>query len=428
MVRKIGKPDTRSLSAVVELIYVAIDVYNWKNRMDCVTGHIKSDPKIPEHTRDLILKYKTHMVASGNTPARVIRKLWDLQSICRRWLPPGKELDCLTKDEVKEILAQLECTNLAEATKVSFKVTFRMFYTWAHGGITVPEEVSWFKVTMKHRRTKLPDELLTEDDVAKLINAEPYARQRAMLAILYESGCRIGEILSLMLKSISFDEYGAQLLVHGKTGYRRVRIIASVPYLVEWMNIHPHANDPDAPLWCKMRGSGQMMNYANVRTLFKRTARRAGVTKKVNPHNFRHSRATALAKHLTEAQMKEYLGWVQASEMAGVYVHLSGRDVDGALLQMYGMKTDSRKDETRLKPRVCQKCHETNGFAAKLCKRCGTELKENETIITEHISRQDADSLLDKMINDPQFKSMFIEKMKSVLTENNRRPEGICLA
>lgn len=66
----------------------------------------------------------------------------------------------------------------------------------------------------------------------------------------------------------------------------------------------------------------------------------------MNPHNFRHSRATYLANFLTEAQMKEYFGWQQDSKMAGVHVHLSGRDVDNALLRVYGIENKNEKKES----------------------------------------------------------------------------------
>ena len=59
-------------------------------------------------------------------------------------------------------------------------------------------------------------------------------------------------------------------------------------------------------------------------------AKRCGIKKRVNPHSFEHARASNLANVLTEAQMKEYLGWVGDSKMAATYVHLSGRNVDNA--------------------------------------------------------------------------------------------------
>lgn len=44
-----------------------------------------------------------------------------------------------------------------------------------------------------------------------------------------------------------------------------------------------------------------------------------------------------MTNYLTEAQMNVYFGWVQGSDMPGVYVHLSGRDVDDAILKANGI-------------------------------------------------------------------------------------------
>lgn len=393
---------------------MAIDVHNWDSRLRGIVRHIEEDPRITPRNRELILQYKVHMIASGLSMARVVRKLYDLKFVCQRYLPAGKDFDTMTVDEMKPLVAQIEMTKYSENTKCSFKVTLKTFYRWLRGGNDIPPEVAWFRVSVKNNKAKLPEEMLTEEEVQKLISAEPHSRQRALISVLYESGCRIGELLSLRIKNISFDEYGCQLLVHGKTGYRRIRIIGSVPYLLEWLNSHPKKDDPESPLWCRFK-SARPVNYAIIRQLFIETAKRAGIVKKVNPHNFRHSRATKLAKHLTEAQMKEYLGWVQGSDMAAVYVHLSGRDVDSALFQMYGMKANEKKDDTKLKPKTCAQCQESNGFANKFCRRCGNELREQEELVKEHIKRSEADGILDKMLNDPGFKRLFSEAMKKAL-------------
>lgn len=44
--------------------------------------------------------------------------------------------------------------------------------------------------------------------------------------------------------------------------------------------------------------------------------------------------------------MKQYFGWIQDSNMASVYVHLSGRDVDNVLLKLNGINTGEEKKET----------------------------------------------------------------------------------
>lgn len=47
--------------------------------------------------------------------------------------------------------------------------------------------------------------------------------------------------------------------------------------------------------------------------------------KPLNPHHFRHSRATFLATKFKEAQLCGWFGWVQGSTVPGEYVPLSGR-------------------------------------------------------------------------------------------------------
>ncbi|MBW2965283.1 tyrosine-type recombinase/integrase, partial [Candidatus Woesearchaeota archaeon] len=81
------------------------------------------------------------------------------------------------------------------------------------------------------------------------------------------------------------------------------------------------------------------MHYSAIRSMVSRTFEKAGIRKKCNPHAFRHSRATYMANHLTEFQMNQYFGWIQGSDMPSTYVHMSGREVDDAILAMNGLKS-----------------------------------------------------------------------------------------
>ena len=76
--------------------------------------------------------------------------------------------------------------------------------------------------SFSERGMKLPEELLSREDIDLLIKSARSLRDRALISVMYESGARIGELVTLQLKHISFDEYGAVLIVSGKTGMRRV--------------------------------------------------------------------------------------------------------------------------------------------------------------------------------------------------------------
>ncbi len=163
---------------------------------------------------------------------------------------------------------------------------------------------------------KLPI-ILTEDEVKKVVELLPYAYDRAFFALLYESGARISEFVKIDKNDVQFDEHGAVIILRGKTGERRIRI----KKYVEWLR-----------MLFQFRDKPFAISYGKIRKIFEKASEILG--RKVHPHLLRHSRATHLAKYLTEAQLKAYFGWTQNSEMTKIYVHLSGRDIDEAILRI----------------------------------------------------------------------------------------------
>lgn len=164
--------------------------------------------------------------------------------------------------------------------------------------------------------------------------------------------------------------------------------------------------------------TGKALSYSRARTLLKNLADKAEIDKKVNPHAFRHSRATHLANHLTEAQMCEWFGWVQGSDVPAKYVHLSGRDVDNALLKMHGIK-EPEEDEV-LKPQNCPQSGETNPATNKFCSTCGTILDEEKAdeIIEKEKKMETASGTMEKLMQDDEFKQFFTEKLCKVNQES----------
>ena len=239
--------------------------------------------------------------------------------------------------------------------------------------------------------------------------------------VLYESGCRIGELLSLKMKHISVDQYGAVLMVDGKTGCRRVRIISSSSLLSAWINNYPNSGDPEAPLW-PPRSSNHLykkepVEHASIYRVLGKLSKKAGIKKKIYPHLFRHSRATALAGKLTEAQMKEHFGWTKDSDMAGTYVHLSGRDVDNALLQLHGMTNGESKKEEKMKVRPCMRCRENNSPVSKYCTRCGTPM--DEALLSRiDDERKNSDNLMNTLMKDKEFKEFMMKKIFDMRLNN----------
>ena len=111
--------------------------------------------------------------------------------------------------------------------------------------------------------------------------------------------------------------------------------------------------------------------------------------------------------------MKQYFGWVQGSDMASVYVHLSGRDVDDALLRLNGMKADEKK-ESLIKTNLCPRCNSANSPDVKFCSSCGMCL-DPKVAVELDATREKVDMLMNELVRNPEV----LEAMLRTLEKNN---------
>lgn len=389
-----------------------MDIHNYKQRLVRTVANIK-ESSISEANKKLILGFHDYGFREGLSVCKIERYLYDLFRLAKML---NKDLSEATRADLEKIVTDIEKNVWTPHTKHTFKMMMRKFYRWVEGidekGV-YPERIKWLRCTIKNNHHKLPEELLSEDDIKLMVNNCANPRDRALIAVLYESGCRIGEIGSIRVKDISPDEYGVRITVSGKTGSRRIRLISSAPYLQEWLNAHPGNRNPSDFVWLR-KGGHETLTYTRITVILKEVALRAGIRKRIYPHLFRHSRATYLAKHLTEAQMKDYLGWTQSSKMAAIYVHLSGRDTDLAILKLNGIKTEEEKQDTKLKPKECPRCKTINEFSNRFCKTCGMVIDEHEKeeIMKQDLKRGKMDDLMNDLVKDREFLELMIKKIK----------------
>ncbi len=118
------------------------------------------------------------------------------------------------------------------------------------------------------------------------------ARDVALFTLLYGTGLRISEALSLDVAD-AHTPHGT-LKVTGKGG--RQRIVPILPAVAEamgaWLALHPRAADPQAPLFIGTRGS--RLDPAVAQRTLRQFRRLAGLPEHATPHALRHSFATHL--------------------------------------------------------------------------------------------------------------------------------------
>jgi len=368
----------------------------------------------------LVEKYDTVMIVGSLKEATRSKHFEIILSLSR--MLSKKPWISLSRDDVNEltsVVMQSYSTNGEETnTTYDHKKILKIFFRWLKLGsrefrvVGDPDEVK--DVRCRTVADKLVREsLVSAEELDKLLHHCFNLRDKAFLHVLYESGMRAGEILSLQIKHLQTTDYGVKIAPTGKTGARPIHLVESTPSLAKYLAGHPYNDDPEAALWINLEGKkyGETLEYAAAAKILKSAARRAKIKKRVYLHLVRHSAVTNCARWLGEAEMRKRFGWTFTSKMPSKYNHIDQTDVEDKVLAHYGIEKNHTVEPR--KPKICHICTNPNAFDSDMCDRCGKPLTVEKAILLETESQQeknDMESRLGKM--EVMLQQVFSQTMK----------------
>lgn len=182
---------------------------------------------------------------------------------------------------------------------------------------------------MKHiprikKKRKFP-EVLSKDEILKIINSLDNLKHKAMLVTAYSAGLRVSDVANL--KIIDVDSNNMQLFIRQSKGNKDRYALLSKTNLdilrryykefkpKEWL--FPGQN-PSLPI-----------STRTIQHVFNDAKNRAGIHKKVSPHTLRHSFATHLIEQGANLLTVKDLMGHDSIETTILYIHLARRDVLG---------------------------------------------------------------------------------------------------
>lgn len=407
--------------------------YDFDGLIKSILSKIGKEKSISKKNKQLIRKFYVDCLADGLSKPRVLYYLSRLYTIAKRLnvdFNKAKESDIkkLLADFVKNGYIPGDGNNKKKVKKKKtkkyytdntlndFRITLKKFFKWQNGGEEYPKAVKFIKIKTVNGQ-KLPEDILTLEDVEQLLEHTTHTRDRALVNILWETGLRVGELLGVKLKELNFDKDGAVMMVNGKTGQRRVRLITSVNCLSDWLKIHPDKNNREAFLWVNYGNirNGERLMYNAVRMMLIRAAKDAGIQKKVNPHSFRAASATFYASYLNSFQLNERYGWVQGSKMAAVYVHMNGKQLDDALLRIHGKLPDEEKQ--KIDRATCPRCKKEHEIGSRYCSECGIpmDLKVAMDLENKHEEFEDNIAPIMEVLKDPEIQKIVANRLSQAL-------------
>src|SRR5215468_9225995 len=199
------------------------------------------------------------------------------------------------------------------------------------------------------RPERLPA-ILSEEEVARLIESAITSYHRVILMTLYGTGLRREELCRLKVT----DSDSQRMVVHVRQGKgNKDRDVTLSPRLLEVLRAYWKWRKPKTYLFPSVyrKRPEQPIDSKTVWYAVREAARRAGIKKKVSPHLLRHSWATHLLERGTDLKTIQVLLGHFDLEATTIYLHLSQRHLQGVNNPIEALPISGLGDKPRLRPR-----------------------------------------------------------------------------
>lgn len=230
----------------------------------------------------------------------------------------------VTEETIMDFIFALKNKNYSTLSIARMLVAVKNYYKFLVNekilSVSPFENMDSFKV-----RKKIP-EVLTEKDIENLLNQPDTStkegiRDKAILELLYSAGIRVSELVNMELTDINFDEKILRCFGKGK----KERLVPVGDYVVEaiknYLKIRNEISNKFSNSLFITR-LGKKFTRAGIWKIIKIYAKKAGITKNVYPHIFRHSFATHLLKGGADLRsVQEMLGHSDISTTQ-IYTHI----------------------------------------------------------------------------------------------------------
>lgn len=240
---------------------------------------------------------------------------------------PGKSLLEVSEVDISAFLAQRLHEGLSNRSSARIISSLRRFYGYflREGQITIDPTAL---IELPHIGHLLPS-VLTEYDVELLLQAPEVSntlgfRDRTMLELLYASGLRVSELVSLKLSQLSMRQGVVRITGKGD----KERLVPIGEEALSWLEQYLQSFRPillaerqSDDVFLTSRGSA--MTRQAFWYIIKRYALKAGISKELSPHTLRHAFATHLLNHGADLRVVQLLLGHADLSTTQIYTHIA---------------------------------------------------------------------------------------------------------
>lgn len=251
----------------------------------------------------------------------------DLVSLARWVAEQGRTITAATRGDVLSFIAERVEGGARPRSSARQLSSFRRFFRWHVRERGVGEDPT-AQISMPKIGRPLPKSL-TEDEVEALLDAPDTEdalghRDRTMLEVLYATGLRVTELVSLRLGQVNLNQ--GVVRVTGKGG--RERLIPLGEESLEWLQ--QFIDGPREEILLEKQTDfvfptrrGDRMTRQAFWHIIKRYTERAGIDQPLSPHTLRHAFATHLLNHGADLRVVQMLLGHSDLSTTQIYTHVA---------------------------------------------------------------------------------------------------------
>ena len=183
--------------------------------------------------------------------------------------------------------------------------------------------------------------VLSVEEIDRIMNSvdlsEPEGqRNRAILEVLYSCGLRVSELISLRISDLFFDE--SFIRVIGKGDKQRLVPIGEPAmqavklYLSQTRRAYVSKKAEDI-LFLNRRGG--KLSRQMIFLMIKSQCEKAGITKEISPHTFRHSFATHLVENGADLRAVQQMLGHESILTTEIYTHIDSRKWQDGIIKYH---------------------------------------------------------------------------------------------
>ncbi len=188
------------------------------------------------------------------------------------------------------------------------------------------------KIEKPEKEVIVPD-VLTTDEFQILYSSVHNIKHKAILALMYSSGMRVGEVVNLKMKDV--DGSNSKIIIRQSKG-KVDRVVILDDSILSLLREYFIAYQPNIYLF---NGStGGKYSTRSIQAIVKNSCRKAGITKNISTHSLRHSCFTQLIKNGVDLRTIQRLAGHKNINTTAGYIRISDEDVLSVKSPIKGIK------------------------------------------------------------------------------------------